>query len=469
MPLSFAAIALQSRAVGVQIVNFRKPESLPKDAEDMQSGSNAWKWWIAVVLFVATVLTYLDRQTLSLCGAMISEELDLTNEQYGELVAAFRWCYALVHVPAGYLADRVSVRGIYVFAVALWSAAGASAVFVRNLRQLLLTRGLLGVGEAFNWPCATRIVANMLPPEDRGLASGIFNSGASIGAFTAPFIITPLAIQFGWRVAFLVIGSLGALWIALWLAVTGRGSPAASAIARAQRTRLPPQRGPAKALALARWCREVLLHPAFWMLMLIGVATNPCWYFLNEWIPKYLHDQRGMGYMSAGMVTAPIFLGAEYGNLASGGLIKCLTLRGWSLRAARGTTLALAALLILPVGLITYVESVYLAVAMLGLAAMGITSFVANYTACQQDFSFANVGIVAGILGMSCNVFSAAVNPFIGRYVDRTGNYALIFLMMGMLPLVSLTAVIVFDSLVSKPSSPKLGERHAAQGKDGGP
>ncbi len=425
----------------------------------MPSRSNAWKWWIAVVLFLATVLTYLDRQTLSLCGAMISEEFQLSNEQYGQLVAAFRWTYAIVHVPAGFLADRVPLRLTYVLAVALWSAAGAAAAFVANVRQLLLTRGLLGVGEAFNWPCATRIVANMLPPEDRGLASGIFNSGAAIGSLVAPLIITPLAIRFGWRVAFFVIGALGVFWIVLWLAVTGRDSRAAEAIGRV-RPDIPTTSEVSKSSEvcgcpspfwgrrLARWCRDVLLHPAFWMLMLIGVATNPCWYFLNEWIPKYLHDQRGMGYLSAGLVTVPIFLGADLGNLLSGGLIKVLTLRGWTLRAARGTTLSLAALLILPVGLITYVESVYLAVAVLGVAAMGITSIVANYTACQQDFSFANVGMVAGILGMSCNVFSALVNPLIGRYVDHTGHYGLIFLLMALLPLVSLAAVLGFDSLV---------------------
>jgi ACS family hexuronate transporter-like MFS transporter len=189
------------------------------------------------------------------------------------------------------------------------------------------------------------------------------------------------------------------------------------------------------------------------MLLLIGLATNPCWYFLNEWIPKYLHDQRGMGYLSAGLVTVPIFLGADVGNLAGGGLVKYLTFRGWSLRAARGTTFVIAVLLILPVGLITQVSSVSLSVAMLGLAAMGITAILANYTACQQDLSFANVGIVAGILGMSCNVFSALVNPLIGRYVDRTGHYGLVFLLMGLLPLVSLTAVLVFDALVTKPDS----------------
>jgi ACS family hexuronate transporter-like MFS transporter len=416
----------------------------------MSSPSNAWKWWITVVLFLATVLTYLDRQTVSLCGSMISEDLHLSNEQYGDLVSAFRWTYALFHVPAGFLADRVPLRLTYMLAVALWSAAGAAAAFVGNLRQLLLTRRLLGVGEAFNWPCATRIVANMLPPEDRGLASGIFNSGAAVGSFIAPLMILPLAEQFGWRKAFFVIGALGALWIPLWWFVTGRASRATAAVDRAPRSPVSRKSPRNRAIAVARWCRNVLLHPAFWLLMLIGLATNPCWYFLNEWIPKYLHDQRGLGYMTAGLVTMPIFIGADLGNLLSGGLIKLLTLRGWSLRAARGTTLTVAALLILPVGLITYVESIYLAVAMLGVAALGITSIVANYTACQQDFSFANVGIVAGILGMSCNVFSALVNPLIGRYVDHTGHYGLIFLLMALLPLASLAAVLVFDTLVTK-------------------
>jgi MFS transporter, ACS family, hexuronate transporter len=155
-----------------------------------------------------------------------------------------------------------------------------------------------------------------------------------------------------------------------------------------------------------------------------------------------------MEMVSAGLVTVPIFVAADLGNLLSGGLIKYWTARGWSLRRARGTTLALAALLIVPVSLITQVGSAYAAVALLVMAAFGITSIVANYTACQQDFSFANVGIVAGILGMSCNVFSAVVNPLIGRYVDRTGSYALIFVMMAVLPVLSLVAIVAFDWLV---------------------
>jgi len=417
--------------------------------------SEAWKWWLAVVLFLATVLTYLDRQTISLCGSMIAKEFQLSNEQFGQLLAAFRWAYAFTHIAAGYLADRVAIRFVYALAVGVWSAAGAAAAVVSGARQLALTRAVLGAGEAFNWPCATRIVANILPPEDRGLASGIFNSGAAVGSLIAPLIITPIAIRYGWRWAFFIIGAVGIFWIILWLASTRRGTPAYSAVGAGPSARQHETADTVSASSGQRGAGRVFWHPAFWALVTVAITVNPCWYFLNEWIPKYMHDQRGMGYVAAGLVTVPIFLGADLGNLLSGGLIKLLTMRDWSLRRARGFTLTLAASLIVPVVLIGQAKSAPVAIALLALAGLGITSIIANYTACQQDLSFANVGIVAGVLGMSSNVFSALVNPLIGRYVDRTGNYALIFALMAILPAMSLGAILVFDWLIhgrSKPS-----------------
>jgi MFS transporter, ACS family, hexuronate transporter len=398
------------------------------------------------VLFLATVLTYLDRQTVSLCGPMLSAELHLNNEEFGRLLASFRWAYALVHVPAGFLVDRIPVRAIYAFAVGLWLLAGAGAAFTTTVRQLMATRAVLGVGEAFNWPCATRIVANMLSPSDRGLASGIFNSGAAVGSLLAPLVITPIAIHYGWRWAFFFVGSMGACWIGLWMFRTRKGTPASLMVSSVAAIG-PVANGAGQGLN-KRGIRAVLRHPAFWMLVTVAVTINPCWYFLNEWIPKYMHDQRGMGYLAAGLVTIPIFLGADFGNLASGGLIKLLTGRAWTLAKARGLTLILATLLIFPVAFLTNVQSAAIGIGLMALAAIGITSIVANYTACQQDFSFANVGLVAGILGMSSNVFSALVDPMIGRYVDRTGNYALIFVLVALLPAVSLTAILIFDRLI---------------------
>ncbi len=462
---------------------------------------NAWKWRLTIVLFVATVLTYLDRATVSLCGPMICDEFHLNNEQFGQLAASFRWAYALTHVPAGFMADRLPIRTTYGLAIGLWSAAGAAAAWAFGFRPLLTTRAILGMGEAFNWPCATRIVANMFPPADRGLASGVFNSGAAVGALVAPLVIVPLAAQFGWRAAFLVIGGAGFFWIALWLAATrrsGRGFAAVTMGHEQSRTYraifalvflfvgvgapvavvlwggrafAPLERllGSASGTSpmLTTWLTgsplvllaaviawslvaKGLKSVSFWMLVVVALTVNPCWYFLNDWIPKYMHDQWHLSAQRAGLVTVPIFLGADLGNLLSGAAIKFLTARGWSLRAARGTTLIVCAAAIGPVALVPLCHSTVVAVLLLGLAGFGITSIVANYTACQQDLSFANVGVVAGFLGLSSNVCSAVVNPYIGRYVDTTGNYRLIFLLMAALPAASVMAIIVFDSIVHR-------------------
>ena len=171
---------------------------------------------------MATVLTYLDRQTISLCGPKIRDEFQLSHERFGDLLAAFRWAYGITHVPAGWMADRLPMRLTYGLAVVLWSAAGAAAAWVRGFRPLVFTRAVLGVGEGFNWPCSTRIVANVFPPNDRGLATGIFNGGAAVGSLIAPLVISPLAERFGWRTAFFAVGSIGFLWVALWIFSTRR-------------------------------------------------------------------------------------------------------------------------------------------------------------------------------------------------------------------------------------------------------
>ena len=161
-----------------------------------------------------------------------------------------------------------------------------------------------------------------------------------------------------------------------------------------------------------------------------------------------MHDQRGLGYVRAGLATMPIFLGADLGSVLSGGLIKLLTGRGWSLRLARGSVLSLCGALIVPVVLIARLESPTAAVILLGMAGMGIASIVGNFTACQQDFSFAHVGLVTGLVGTAPNMVSAIANPCIGRYVDQTGNYTLIFLLLGGLPVVSVAAIVIFDSII---------------------
>jgi len=460
---------------------------------------------MAGVLFLATLLTYLDRQTLVLCKKPISEEFGLNNKQYGELLASFRWSYALMQVPAGLIADRFSLRMTYGLAVALWSLAGGAAQFVSRFPTLMITRGVLGMGETFNWPCASRIVANAFPPSDRSLASGIFNSGAALGSLIAPALIGGLAASHGWRAAFLAMGGLGSLWLVAWFAITVRRSPAQAVLKPRYELSLPAQSvfsavfvgagiglpiivillGPAVIGPLERVCAAVgnawpalawvlgiglgavvlggivgslvrwrLGAVAFWMLIVVTLTVTPCWYFVTEWLFAYLQDSRQLdGLQIAGMrgtlvVATIVFLVADLGNVVSGGIIKALIARGWSLRAARGSVMVVAGCLIAPVALVTKVESTFGATVMLALAGMGLTSLVACSTACQQDLSFRRVGLMTGVVGTLINMLTAVANPQIGGYIDRTKSYSLLFVLLGLLPLISVTAILVFDRIV---------------------
>ena len=405
-----------------------------------------WKWYICGILFLATVLTYLDRQTMALLAPLIKEDFELNNEQFAGLLAAFRWTYAFMQIPAGYIADRFSVRIVYALAVGIWSAAGAAAAFCAGPQALAWTRRVLGFGEAFNWPCALRVTANTLPPEDRGLANGFFTSGAAVGCLVAPLIITPIGKIWGWRVAFFVIGALGTVWIAVWWLSTRHPD----SLKRFDDDESAPQVDQPGGPSLRQQVTTMVMHPGFWLLMLVAGTINPCMYFIADWIPLYMHDQRGFALLAAGLISAPIYLGQDVGNIFGGALVKILSRAGWSLRRSRGTTVAISAGMIMPAMAAAYVKNPYLCLALLIMAAFGLAAVAANYLAALQDISFASVGLIAGVLGAFGNVVGATVYPFIGGYVDQTGHYHLIFVILGTMPLVGLAALLAFDAVVQR-------------------
>jgi MFS transporter, ACS family, hexuronate transporter len=483
-------------------------------AAETQAAGGAWKWWMAGVLFLATVLTYLDRQTLSICEKQIREEFQLNDEQYGNLLAAFRWAYGLMQLPAGLMADRMPLRTTFGLAVGLWSLAGAAAAFVVRMPVLMVTRAVLGMGESFNWPCSSRIVANTFPPADRSLASGIFNSGAALGSVISPVVIGGIAMRYGWRSAFLAMGVLGAVWLVIWFAATIRRSPCHAVVRPKLNISLWGQCSyaaafvavgaglPAIVILLGPGCLQALQAAfqvasaawlairftiivtlsiilaativwslvrwrsravGFWMLMIVSMTVNPCWYFMNEWLVKSLREDRGLDKVQIGgvawtlVILTIIMLTADLGNLISGGFIKYLIRRGWSLRAARGTAMCAAACAIAPVALASYVDSLVVATAMFGLAGMGITAIIASFTACQQDLSFRRVGLMSGFVGMVANIVSAIANPAIGAHHDATHSYRLMFILLGLLPLVSVAAILVFDAVVQSKAPARSG------------
>ncbi len=465
----------------------------PIDAKypEASTRSARWAWGLCWLMFAATVLNYMDRQTVSLVKPLVLKEFNIPNETFGWVIAAFQLAYALSQVPAGFLVDRWELRRTYAGAVAWWSLAGVVAGFVPSLGFLIVCRALLGVGESFNWPCALKATGRVLAPADRGLGNGIFNSGAAVGAVVTPLIVPFLADRFGWRTAFVAIGACGSLWIVAWLRLV-RG-PIAQALKEDKRDRpvfspspvalqafgvlllasillastswwvgapalwwgvallmvgmlFVARLLPMTALQGTSWLADlgvIVRFRRFWVLVVVSSSINVCWHFLVNWLPGYLQDDRGMEFVVGGMLSAVPFLAADFGNLGGGGLSKWLAVRGLGPRSARLAVMTGCTLLIASGALVGIVQGNVLTMTLLAVMAMGTAAFMANYFALCQDVSPSHTGLVVGILGGLGNLFAAGFAPIVGRIKDQTGTYGPVFVIVGLLPFLGLAALLL--------------------------
>jgi ACS family hexuronate transporter-like MFS transporter len=472
------------------------PEFGPPATEKV---ATPWAWGVCWLMFASTALNYMDRQAMALVGTPIMREFKLDDAGLGWLFSAFFLTYAVFQVPAGYLADRWDVRRTYAGAVAWWSLAAVASSFSPSLGLLLGARALLGAGEAFNWPCALRVTSQILPPVDRSLGNGIFNSGAAVGAVVTPWIVTPLAQRYGWRTAFAVVGSLGFVWVAVWLTVLG-----------SKRRPLPPNERPPTPsdqepprpplspvaryafgalvvtallivilgsrfgfglasvwwglawlmfgmIAVARVLPERLLRGAdwseslgtivrlrrFWILLPGSLAINICWHFQVNWLPRFLGSDRGMTFLASGLWASVPFLAADVGNLGGGALSRSLAARGLTPTRARFVVLLLCAAMITCGVWVGLVRSNAVVLALLAVMAMGTAAFMANGFVYAQEVSARHTGLIVGILGGLANLCVAGFHPVAGMIKVATGGFGPVFVIVGLLPLVGV-AMLAF-------------------------
>ena len=452
-----------------------------------------WAWGVCWLMFASTALNYMDRQTVSLLREPIKKEFDLNDTGYGWVMSAFLMTYAVCQLPAGYLVDRWDVRRTYAGAVVWWSIAGVATAFSPTLGVLLALRMLLGVGESFNWPCALRVTGLVLPPSERSLGNGIFNSGAAVGAVITPLVVTPLALAYGWRMTFVVVGSLGFVWVAVWLLalggtrrtmLTGRdggevppvevthgpppklasvasltfGAVAATALLLAASSRwygapviwwaiawwmfgslFAALALPESSLRGADWAESlgaVVRFRRFWVLVVVSVSINVCWHFLNGWLPTYLKSDRGMSFLAGGLWSAVPFLAADVGNLGGGWLSRRLASGGLAPSRARVKVMAVCTVLVSCgawVGLVPGNRDM-IVIALLAVMALGAAAFMANYFAFTQEVSPPHTGLIVGILGGLGNLCAAGFLPVAGMVKDATGGLAPVFVVVGVLP-----------------------------------
>jgi ACS family hexuronate transporter-like MFS transporter len=374
-----------------------------------------YAWLLCVLLFLATTLNYLDRQTLSILAPAIQQEMGLDNEHLGWLFSVFYWTYTFSQFGVGLLLDRWNLRWVYGFAVLAWSAAAGLTGTAAGFAGLLFFRMALGVTESANWPAAMRVVARALPPRDRPMGNGIFTSGTSIGALIAPGLILGISRWLGWRASFAAVASLGLLWFVLWIAYTGHER--FSGIWK----ETSPSGGPA-----AGAYREILSNRQFWRVFLVTILVNPCLYFQLNWLPTFFVQQRGLALGSPEMVwiLTLIYIGLDLGYLSCGLGVLGLTRAGWSVGRARTAVFSFATALLMLCAAAPFLQAMNALVAVLVMVNYAIGIWISMYLTMAQEVSPAHVSTAAGLLGGSGSAAGALAMWAVGRVTQQTGSFA---------------------------------------------
>ncbi|HZP06965.1 MAG TPA: MFS transporter [Terracidiphilus sp.] len=388
---------------------------------------SARTWWTCFLLFLATSIVYLDRQVLALTAGKIIADFRLTNEQFGQIVAAFRYSYGLVQIFGGFLVDSYGPRIVFPVASGAWSLVGLLTGLATTVSMLTGLRFLLGAGEAFNWPCSLKATNALLSPKDRPLANGIFNSGGAMGALAAPLIVTWITIRWSWRAAFVVTGAVGGLWVFAWLWVTKESAGSLKG-------------KPVAVKHLVEVMGRLITMREFWILAVSSLVVNSVNYYLSDWVPLYLETSRGFSFTRGNVLSIVVYGGTFSGNLLVGLFVRMLVARGSSTVTAKRWALFVACLLMLaaiPAGLTSYR---YAAVLFLALTGIGVGAFLVIYLTLVQDLEPAYVGVSSGLLGGLSNVAYGAVSRYIGLLADRHDTN-LILLLIGILPWFAFAAI----------------------------
>ncbi len=385
------------------------------------------RWLMIAFAFLATVINYLDRQTLSVVAPMLTEKFQMSGETYGLILAAFMLAYTVMNGVSGPLLDRLGTRLGYALCIAWWSTAAVLHSLARGPWSLGLFRLLLGVGEAGNWPAAVKVVAEWFPARERALASGIFNSGAAIGALVAAPLVAALVLKLGWQAAFVVVGALGYLWLLGWWLLYH--TPA--------HVRREAQASPATPWRLLR--TRFLIS-----LTLSKIFLDPVWYFYIFWFPKYLSTVHGMDIVAIGKTAWIPFLTADLGNLIGGWLAGLLIRRGLDVSVARKTMVAFSALMMTAAIPAAFCPNVTHAIALVSVATFGYTSYNANALAFPADVFPKNmVGSIWGLASLGSGLGGMLFSWLSGRVIDVHG-YTPVFVACGVMPLIAVAIVLLF-------------------------
>ena len=391
------------------------------------------RWGIAGLLFLSTVINYVDRQALSVLAPVLTRELGLSDLEYSRVLMSFLAAYTVMYVGSGFLVDRWGARLALAAFIAWWSVANMAHALAAGVWSLGVLRFLLGLGESGNFMAAFRVVSEWYPAKERALVHGLIQGGAAIGAILTPPLVTWIYSLYGWRPAFVITGALGLVWLVLWLLLY-HPPHQHPRITDAERALVPAE--PSAREEGVSW-RQLVRYPQLWGLLLARFISDPVWWFYLFWLPKYLVEQRGFTLVEMGMLAWIPYLCADLGALFGGWLSGRWVARGRSALSARlGVMLPCA--LVMPVSLaIHQAPSRALTLALIGAVTFAHMAWKTNQNTLTNDlFPKHLIGATSGLLAFGTGLGGTLFVWMTGHVVQGFG-YGAIFVIMGLLHPVS--------------------------------
>jgi ACS family hexuronate transporter-like MFS transporter len=388
------------------------------------------RWIILGLLFFASVINYIDRQSLSILARTIQNELAISDLGYSQVVQLFLFAYMLSFLVSGWITDRLGVRVSMTLFIAWWSIANMLTGLASSLRALGTARFLLGAGESGLYTVAPKVVGEHFAPAQRGFAVGVYTAGATIGATIAPPLIAMLALSYGWRGAFFVTGALGLFWIIPWLifyrpAVRDAVTPTTTVVEPAETWTWRD----------VFFCREALL------LLGARILTDPVWHFIMFWFPKYLSDVHKMPLPEMGRIAWIVYLAADVGCLAGGLLAGRFIQRGLRPADARKWTMTLAAMLIPCSALVPLFEARWAIITLVSIIALAHMTWVVTLTTLAVDlFPARRLGSIFGVIAAGSGLGGMLFTNLVGRLVTHV-SYTPVFVIMGCMHPIALVLI----------------------------
>jgi ACS family hexuronate transporter-like MFS transporter len=385
------------------------------------------RWTVCAMLFVATSINYMDRQVIAILKPTLEHSIGMTEVSYGYIVDAFQIAYAIGLLAAGRLIDKLGTRIGYMLVMAVWSFSAMGHALASTVLEFGFARFFLGLGESGNFPAAIKTVAEWFPQNERSLATGIFNSGANVGAILAPAIVPWVTLRYGWHAAFLTTGLFSVLWILWWFRYYRTPTDHSTLTARELRhiyQEAAADMGPSPSVP---W-RRLLGFRQTWAFSIAKFLTDPIWYFYLFWLPSYFSAKFNLILSHLGLPLINVYNVSAIGSIGGGWLPAPFRRLGLSPNYARLAAMLFCAFLVIPIYTASSAKSVWTAIALISLAAGAHQGWSANlFTTSSDMFPRSAVGAVVGIGGMAGSVGSALFAFFAGHILQLTHSYAVLF------------------------------------------